>query len=71
MHVEEKKATKREQKMSKQYPECPLYNHATCKELHNPNICAIVRDDKSCTKKRQKATEPREQTAVSDAPADM
>jgi len=40
--------------MSKQYPECPLYNHATCKELHNPNLCAIVRDDKTCYKKLQK-----------------
>ncbi|MFH1156526.1 MAG: hypothetical protein V1793_22200 [Pseudomonadota bacterium] len=41
--------------MSKQYPECPLYNHATCKELHNPKLCSIVRDDKTCFKKRQKA----------------
>ncbi|SLM29447.1 hypothetical protein MTBBW1_180010 [Desulfamplus magnetovallimortis] len=40
--------------MSKQYPECPLYNHSTCKELHNPRLCAIVRDDKKCFKKRQK-----------------
>ena len=40
--------------MSKQYPECPLYNHATCKELHNPKLCAIIRDDKICFKKQQK-----------------
>jgi len=40
--------------MSKQYPECPLYNHATCKELHNPKLCAIIRDDKTCFKKQQK-----------------
>jgi hypothetical protein len=40
--------------MSKQYPECPLYNHATCKELHNPKSCAIIRDDKVCFKKQQK-----------------
>lgn len=40
--------------MSKQYQECPLYNHATCKELHNPKLCAIVRDDKICFKKKQK-----------------
>ncbi len=40
--------------MSKQYPECPLYNHSTCKELHNPKLCAIVREDKQCFKKRQK-----------------
>lgn len=44
--------------MSKQYPECPLYNHATCKELHNPKICAIIRDDKFCSKKRQQMAEP-------------
>jgi hypothetical protein len=40
--------------MSKQHPECPLYNHATCKELHNPKLCAIIRDDKTCFKKQQK-----------------
>ncbi len=40
--------------MSKQYPECPLYNHATCKELHNPKLCAIIREDKACLKKQQK-----------------
>ncbi len=36
--------------MSKKYDECPLYNHATCKELHNPNLCAIIRKDKTCLK---------------------
>ena len=40
--------------MSKQYPVCPLYNHTTCRELHNPNLCAIIRDDQVCLKKRQK-----------------
>jgi len=40
--------------MSKQYPECPLYNHVTCKDLHNPRVCAIIREDKTCSKKRQK-----------------
>ena len=40
--------------MSKQHPECPLYNHATCKELHNPKLCAIIREDKTCFKKQQK-----------------
>jgi hypothetical protein len=40
--------------MSKQHPECPLYNHATCKELHNPKLCAIIREDKTCVKKQQK-----------------
>ncbi len=40
--------------MSKQYPECPLYNHVTCKDLHNPKVCALVREDKLCFKKKQK-----------------
>jgi hypothetical protein len=44
--------------MSKQHPECPLYNHATCKELHNLKFCAIIREDKVCLKKRQKAKKP-------------
>ena len=37
--------------MSKMYPECPLYNHDNCKDLHNPTLCAIVRKDKKCLKK--------------------
>jgi len=36
--------------MSKQYPECPLYNHANCKEIDNQKVCAIVREDKACLK---------------------
>jgi hypothetical protein len=38
--------------VSKQYPECPLYNHVNCKEYENPTLCAIVREDKICTKKK-------------------
>jgi hypothetical protein len=41
--------------MSKQFPECPLYNHNNCRELHHPNFCAIVRKDKACLKKHQKS----------------
>ena len=41
--------------MSKTYPECPLYNHDNCKDLHNPKLCAIVRKDKICLKKQQKS----------------
>jgi hypothetical protein len=37
--------------MSKKYPECPLYNHNNCRELHNPKLCAVVREDKTCLKK--------------------
>jgi len=40
--------------VSKQYPECPLYNHANCKEYENPTLCAIVREDKICIKKKAK-----------------
>jgi hypothetical protein len=38
--------------MSKQYPECPLYNHINCRECYNPKICAIVNEDKECLKKK-------------------
>ena len=41
--------------MSKKYPECPLYNHDTCKELHNPKLCAIIRKDKICLRKLPKS----------------
>ena len=41
--------------MSKQYPECPLYNHNNCKELHNRKVCAIVRKDKKCFRKLPKS----------------
>ncbi len=40
--------------MSKQHPECPLYNHSTCRELHNPKLCAIIRQDHICLKKQHK-----------------
>lgn len=38
--------------MSKTYPECPLYNHLNCKNIDNSKVCAIVREDKVCVKKR-------------------
>jgi len=34
--------------MSKQYSECPLFNHENCKEYYNRKVCAIVRKDKAC-----------------------
>jgi len=40
--------------MSKKYPECPMYNHTHCKDYDNPKLCAIVREDKVCTKKQAK-----------------
>ena len=48
--------------MSKKYPECPLYNHSNCRELHNPKLCAIVRKDKICLKKHQKAKPKKKRT---------
>jgi hypothetical protein len=40
--------------MSKQYPECPLYNHVNCREIDNRKVCAIVREDNICLKKLHK-----------------
>jgi len=38
--------------MSKNRPECPLFDHNNCKEAYIPKICALVRDDKTCLKKQ-------------------
>ena len=40
--------------MSKQYPECPLYNHNNCRQFNNPKICAIVKNDNECLRERYK-----------------
>jgi hypothetical protein len=40
--------------MSDKYPECPLYNHNNCKQLHNPKVCAVIRDDNECLRERYK-----------------
>ncbi len=50
--------------MSKQYPECPLYNHANCREIDNRKICAIVRKDKKCLKKLQKSAKEAEKHTI-------
>ena len=47
-------SSRRKELMSKKYPECPLYNHSSCKERDIPTICAIVREDKKCLKKEDK-----------------
>jgi hypothetical protein len=39
--------------MSEKNPECPLYNPLNCKEYYNPKICAFVRKDKTCLKKKK------------------
>ena len=39
--------------MSEKYPECPLYNPLNCKEYYNPKLCAFVRKDKTCLRKKK------------------
>ena len=39
--------------MSEKNPECPLYNPLNCKEYYNPKLCAFVRKDKVCLKKKK------------------
>ena len=43
--------------MSEHYPECPLYNHNHCKALYGPDLCAIVRKDKTCLRKIKRPKE--------------
>jgi hypothetical protein len=43
----------RERDMSENKPECPLYNPLNCKEYFNPKLCAFVREDKECLKKKK------------------
>ncbi len=39
--------------MSARQPDCPLHNPYNCKEYNNPRLCALVRADKTCRKKRK------------------
>ncbi len=39
--------------MSKQKKECPLYNPYNCKEYNNPQLCAFVREDRTCKKRKK------------------
>jgi hypothetical protein len=39
--------------MSEKHPECPLYNPLNCKQYYNPKLCAFVRKDKACLKKKK------------------
>jgi hypothetical protein len=41
--------------MSKQFPECPVYNHNNCRDLDNQKLCAFVREDKVCLRKPHKS----------------
>jgi hypothetical protein len=47
--------------MSAKHPECPLYNPLNCKEYYNPKLCAFVRMDKTC-KKKKKPRKPSEES---------
>ena len=40
--------------MSKRYPECPVGKHENCRDCDNPEVCAIVREDKKCLKEEKK-----------------
>lgn len=45
--------------MSEKHPECPLYNPLNCKEYYNPKLCAFVRKDKVCLKKKKPKQKPK------------
>ena len=45
--------------MSEKHPECPLYNPLNCKEYYNPKLCAFVRKDKACLKKKKPKQKPK------------
>mgnify|MGYP001573790972 CR=1 FL=1 len=48
--------------MSEKHPECPLYNPLNCKDYCNPKLCAFVRGDKACLKKKKPT--PKERSEV-------
>jgi hypothetical protein len=48
--------------MSDKHPECPLYNPLNCKEYYNPKLCAFVRKDKICLKKKKPKQKPKKET---------
>lgn len=48
--------------MSEKNPECPLYNPLNCKEYYNPKLCAFVRKDKVCLKKKKPKSKKKKPT---------
>lgn len=44
-----------------------MYNHDNCKEIDNPKFCALVREDKTCLRERQR-TGKKAQTKKTDPP---
>lgn len=51
--------------MSEKNPECPLYNPLNCKEYYNPKLCAFVREDRTCLKKKKPKPKPAEDSSES------
>ena len=47
--------------MSEKNPECPLYNPLNCKEYYNPKLCAFVRKDKTCLRKKKSKPKAKKQ----------
>jgi hypothetical protein len=54
--------------MSEKNPECPLYNPLNCKEYYNPKLCAFVRKDRVCLKKKKPRSKSKEEPAQDDKP---
>lgn len=44
--------------MSKAHPECPLADHQNCRHCDNPEICALVREDRTCQRRIAKRQKP-------------
>lgn len=55
--------TRKSRLMSEKHPECPLYNPLNCKEYYNPKLCAFVRKDKVCLKKKKPKQKPKDDDA--------
>ena len=52
--------------MSEKHPECPLYNPLNCKEYYNPKLCAFVKKDKICLKKKKTKKKKSETDSISE-----
>ena len=53
--------------MSEKNPECPLYNPLNCKEYYNPKLCAFVRKDRVCLKKKKPKSKIKEDSREDSA----
>ncbi len=50
--------------MKQKKTQCPLTNPLNCKEYYNPNLCAFVRKDGKCTKKKKNSRQKQQDSAV-------